>query len=110
MRQLHVSELVQIVPAAARLEAVGGPIAARIRAGIVELLAEACDVATLTGARQRILQQVGEQEDMLLAETRLVDDAIRHAAMGAAVQPQLAIAPHPRDAEPLLREHDAIGA
>lgn len=95
MARLQLADLVQIVPAAARLEAVGGPHAARIRAGIIELLSEACDVATLNGARQRLLQQVGEREDILDAETRIVDDAIRHAASTSASPRALVVAPDP---------------
>ena len=89
---LLVSDLVQIVPAAARLESVGGAAAARIRAGIIDLLAETCDVATLAGARLRLLQQVGEDERLRDAETRLVDDAIRSATMRAAMRQRLTAA------------------
>src|SRR5688500_10596983 len=81
MAHLHVSDLVQIVPAAARLESVGGDVAERLRTGIVELLAESCDLATLSGARSRLLQRVGEQQELRDAETRLVDDAIHAATM-----------------------------
>jgi hypothetical protein len=90
MTRLHVSDLVQILPAAARLESVGGTAAARIRAGIIDLLAETCDVATLSGARLRLMQQVGEAEDLRDAETRLMDDAIRSATMRAAMTQRLA--------------------
>jgi hypothetical protein len=90
MTRLLVADLVQILPAAARLESVGGTAAARIRAGIIDLLAESCDVATLSGARLRLLQQVGEEEDLRAAETRLVDDAIRSATMRAAMKQRLA--------------------
>jgi hypothetical protein len=90
MTRLLVTDLVQILPAAARLESVGGAAAARIRAGIIDLLAESCDVATLSGARIRLLQQVGEEEGLRDAETRLVDDAIRSATMRAAMSQRLA--------------------
>ncbi|HEX7094610.1 MAG TPA: hypothetical protein VF183_01920 [Acidimicrobiales bacterium] len=79
MARLHVADLVRIVPAAARLESIGGEAAARIRSGIIELLAESCDVATLDGARRQLLEQVGERLDLREAEARLVDDAIRRA-------------------------------
>lgn len=87
MERFAVTDLLQIVPAAARLESVGSTTAARIRAGIIDLLADTCDVATLTGARVRLLQQVGEDEDLCAAETRLVDDAIRRATMRATTTP-----------------------
>jgi hypothetical protein len=79
MPRLQVSDLVQIVPAAARLESIGGDTAQRIRSGIVELLVDSCDVATLSGARFRLLQRVGEQQDLRDAELRLMDEAIRMA-------------------------------
>jgi hypothetical protein len=95
MARLLVADLVQILPAAARLESVGGAAAARIRAGIIDLLAESCDVATLSGARLRLLQRVGEEEGLRAAETRLVDDAIRSATMRAAMQQRIAVGAEP---------------
>jgi hypothetical protein len=77
--RLQVSDLVQIVPAAARLEALGGDAAHRIRTGIVDLLVECCDVATLSGARFRLLQRVGEKQDLRDAELRLIDEALDRA-------------------------------
>jgi hypothetical protein len=105
MTRLLVTDLVQILPAAARLESVGGAAAARIRAGIIDLLAESCDVATLSGARMRLLQQVGEEEGLRDAETRLVDDAIRSATMRAAMSQRLAVG-----GEDLYAAPPAIGA
>jgi hypothetical protein len=76
MPRLQVSDLVQIVPAAARLEAMGGDAAKRIRSGIVELLVDTCDLAVLGGARFRLLQRVGEPPELIDAELRLIDEAI----------------------------------
>jgi hypothetical protein len=84
MPRLQVSDLVQIVPAAARLEAMGGDAARRIRAGIVELLVETCDLATLGGARFRLLQRVGEPPELRDAELRLIDEAIELSSRSAA--------------------------
>ena len=76
LQRLQVSDLVQIVPAAARLETMGGDAAHRIRAGVVELLVESCDLATLSTARFRLLQRVGERQELRDAELRLMDEAI----------------------------------
>ena len=94
MARLLLTDLVQILPAAAR-----------IRAGIIDLLAESCDVATLSGARMRLLQQVGEEEGLRDAETRLVDDAIRSATMRAAMSQRLVAG-----GEDLYAAPPAIGA
>jgi hypothetical protein len=91
MPRLQVSDLVQIVPAAARLEAMGGDAARRIRSGIVELLVETCDLAVLGGARFRLLQRVGEPPELRDAELRLIDEAIDLASRPA--HPSLAPGP-----------------
>jgi hypothetical protein len=85
LTRLQVTDLVQIVPAAARLEAMGGEAAHRIRAGVVELLAGSCDVATLGAARFRLLQRVGEDQDLRDAELRLIDEALDRAAAVDAI-------------------------
>jgi hypothetical protein len=74
--RLQVTDLVQIVPAAARLESMGGEAALRIRAGVIELLVDSCDMNTLSTARFRILQRVGERQELRDAELRLMDEAI----------------------------------
>jgi anti-anti-sigma factor len=84
--RLQVTDLVQIVPAAARLEAMGGEAAHRIRAGVIELLVDTCDTATLSTARFRLLQRVGEQQDLRDAELRLMDEAIRMASTPAPLE------------------------
>jgi hypothetical protein len=97
--------LIQIVPAAARLEVVGGENAARIRAGIIELLADSCDVATLSGARFRLLQRVGEQQELRDAEMRLMDDALRLANARGSMHPSVFASSDPSRVAP-----PAIGA
>jgi hypothetical protein len=87
LTRLQVTDLVQIVPAAARLEAMGGEAAHRIRTGVIELLVDTCDVATLSAARFRLLQRVGEEQDLRDAELRLMDEAIRQAGQRAAARP-----------------------
>ena len=87
--RLQVSDLVQIVPAAARLEATGGDAARRIRCGIVELLVDCCDLSTLSGARFRLLQRVGETQELRDAELRLVDEAIALASRSPVRRPSV---------------------
>jgi hypothetical protein len=105
MSRLHVSDLIQIVPAAARLEIVGGENAARIRAGIIDLLVDSCDVTTLSSARFRLLQRVGEQQELRDAEMRLMDDALRRVNQRGSMHPSVFAADDSSRAAP-----PAIGA
>jgi hypothetical protein len=85
--RLHVSELMQVVAVAARLSAFGGECAERVRSDIIELLLDSCDMTTLTLARVRVLQRLGEPEALRADELRLLDEVIMRASQEVTTLP-----------------------